>query len=165
MTARLDATGRWARLFLPFAAGYYLSYLLRNANAVIAPELTHELGLGADGLGLLTAAYLLAFAAFQIPLGVLLDRYGPRRVEAALLVIAALGAAVFAASENLLALAVGRGLIGLGVSACLMAGLKNFVLWYPRERQASLTAAIMVAGGLGALSASLPLEALLPALG
>jgi MFS family permease len=76
------------RLFLPFAAGYFLSYLLRNVNAVIAPELTRELGVSAADLGLLTSAYLLAFSAFQLPLGVLLDRYGPRRVEAALLLVA-----------------------------------------------------------------------------
>jgi hypothetical protein len=67
------------RLFLPFAAGYFLSYLLRNVNAIIAPELTRELGVSAADLGLLTSAYLLAFGAFQLPLGVLLDRYGPRR--------------------------------------------------------------------------------------
>ena len=82
------------RLFLPFAVGYFLSYLLRNVNAVIAPELTRELGVSAADLGLLTAAYLLAFSSFQLPLGVLLDRYGPRRVEAVLLLIAAAGSAL-----------------------------------------------------------------------
>ncbi|MDQ1342371.1 MAG: hypothetical protein QG571_989, partial [Pseudomonadota bacterium] len=72
----------WRRIFAPFAVGYFLSYLLRNANAVISPELTRDLGLSAADLGLLTSAYLLAFGAFQLPLGNLLDRYGPRRVEA-----------------------------------------------------------------------------------
>ena len=66
----------WPRVFLPFAAGYYLSYFLRNANAVIAPVLTRELELSAADLGLLTSTYLLVFGAFQIPLGILLDRYG-----------------------------------------------------------------------------------------
>ena len=86
----------WLRVFLPFAAGYYLSYLLRTVNAVIAPELTRELALSAADLGLLTSAYLLAFAAFQIPLGLLLDRHGPRRVEAGLLLVAAAGTLLFA---------------------------------------------------------------------
>lgn len=156
---------RWARLFLPFALGYYLSYLLRNANAVIAPVLTRELDLSAAHLGLLTSAYFFAFGAFQIPLGMLLDRYGPRRVEASLMLFAATGTLLFALGHGIGSLGVGRALIGLGVSACLMASLKHFSQWYPRERQSALTGAIMVSGGLGAISASVPLEALLPVLG
>src|SRR5512136_390379 len=128
----------WLRIFLPFAAGYFLSFLLRNANAVIAPELARTLGLGAADLGLLTSAYLLAFGVFQLPLGVLLDRYGPRRVEAGLLLVAAAGCAVFAASPGLSGLVAGRALIGLGVSACLMAAFKAFSLWFPVERIASV---------------------------
>lgn len=160
-----EPSSRWLRVFLPFAAGYYLSYLLRNANAVLAPELTRELGLTAADLGLLTSAYFLAFGAFQLPLGILLDRYGPRRVEATLLLFAAAGTLVFALGRDITGLAVGRALIGLGVSACLMAALKNFSQWYPAERQSSLTGAVMAAGGLGAITASVPLEATLPLLG
>lgn len=155
----------WKRIFAPFAAGYFLSYLLRNANAVISPELTHDLGLSAADLGLLTSAYLLTFGAFQLPLGILLDRYGPRRVEAGLLLICAAGTALFALGESMPQLTFGRALIGLGVSACLMASFKAFSLWFPIERQASLNAAIMAAGGLGAIAASSPLGALLPILG
>jgi MFS family permease len=146
------------RLFLPFAAGYFLSYLYRTANAVIGPVLARDLGLGDNALGLLTSTYFLAFGAAQLPLGMLLDRYGPRRVEAALLVLAATGAAVFAVSTTLGGLAGGRALIGLGVSACLMASFKAFSQWFPPERQASLTGWIMASGGLGALAAAKPLE-------
>src|SRR5512134_1446250 len=96
------------RLFLPFAAGYFLSYLLRNVNAVIAPELTRELGVSAADLGLLTSAYLLAFGAVQLPLGLALDRYGARRVESFLLLIAAAGCALFAAGTTLTELALAR---------------------------------------------------------
>jgi MFS family permease len=155
----------WLRVFAPFAAGYYLSYLLRNVNAVIAPELTRELALSAADLGLLTSAYLLAFGAFQLPLGLLLDRYGPRKVEASLLIIAAFGALAFSFSASLPALAGGRALIGLGVSACLMASFKAFSLWFPTERQASLNAAVMAAGGLGALTATTPIGWVLPTFG
>lgn len=148
----------WIRLFLPFAAGYFLSYLFRTANAVIGPVLAQELGLGDNALGLLTSTYFLAFGAAQLPLGMLLDRFGPRKVEAGLLVLAASGAAIFATSSTLGGLAVGRALIGLGVSACLMASFKAFALWFPPERQASLTGWVMASGGLGALAASKPLE-------
>lgn len=151
----------WIRLFLPFAGAYFLSYLYRTANAVIGPVLSDELSLGAADLGLLTSAYFLAFGAAQLPLGVLLDRFGPRRVEAALLLIAAAGAAIFAFGHGIGMLAFGRGMIGLGVSACLMAAFKSFSQWFPLERQASLTGWIMTSGTLGALAASAPLNAAL----
>ena len=152
------ASNAWIRLFLPFAAGYFLSYLFRTVNAVIGPVLARELGLADNALGLLTSTYFLAFGAAQLPLGMLLDRYGPRRVESGLLLLAAAGVAVFALSDSLGGLAVGRALIGLGVSACLMASFKAFALWFPPERQASLTGWVMASGGLGALAASKPLE-------
>lgn len=148
----------WLKLFLPFAGAYFLSYLYRTANAVIGPVLSTEMAVGAGSLGLLTGAYFLAFAAAQLPLGVLLDRFGARRVESGLLLIAASGAAVFGLGQSVAELAIGRGLIGLGVSACLMAAFKAFSLWFPVDRQASLTGWIMTAGGLGALAASRPLE-------
>src|SRR5438477_8506816 len=163
--SRSNTRVHWLRLFLPFAVGYYLSYLLRNANAVIAPELTRELSLTAADLGLLTSAYFFAFGAFQIPLGILLDRYGARRVEATLLLFAAAGTLVFGFGRDIAELSLGRALIGVGVSACLMAGLKQFSQWYPLERQSSLTGAIMTSGSLGAISASVPLEWLLPVFG
>ena len=149
------------RLFLPFAAAYFLSYHFRTANAVIGPVLADELALGAADLGLLTSAYFLGFGATQLPLGMLLDRFGARRVEATLLLFAAAGAALFASGTTITTLAVGRGLIGVGVSACLMASFKSFSQWFPPERQASLTGWIMSAGTLGALAASSPLDAAL----
>ena len=88
------------RVLGPFACGYFLSYLLRVVNAVVAPDLVRDLGLGAADLGLLTSAYFLAFAAFQLPLGILLDRFGARRTEAMLLLFAAAGCFVFAAAQG-----------------------------------------------------------------
>ena len=155
----------WFRLVPAYAAGYFLSYGLRSVNAVIAPELMQEMGISASGLGLLTSAYFLAFGLFQLPLGLLLDRFGPRRVEAVLLLVAAVGSALFAMGSSLQALALGRALIGLGVSACLMASFKAFSQWFPSERLPSLTATIMVAGGLGALTASVPVATALPLIG
>jgi predicted MFS family arabinose efflux permease len=154
----IDQRSLMLRLFLPFAAGYFLSYLYRTVNAVLGPVIAGELALPDNALGLLTSTYFLAFGAAQLPLGMLLDRFGPRRVEAGLLMIAALGAAVFALADGLTGLTLGRALIGLGVSACLMASFKAFVQWFPPERQASLTGWIMASGGLGALAAAKPLE-------
>jgi sugar phosphate permease len=148
-------------VFLPFAAGYCLSYAVRNVNAVIAPDLTASIGLTAASLGLLTSAYFLAFAAFQLPLGVLLDRFGPRRVESALLLCAAFGALLFSTGDSVVQLVVARAFIGLGVSACLMASFKAFVMWLPSERLPLVNGCIMAAGGLGALLATAPVQSLL----
>lgn len=148
-------------VFLPFALAYFLSYLYRTVNAVIADELTAALGVTAAGLGFLTSAYFIAFGLFQPPLGLLLDRYGPRRVECALLLVAAAGAALFALGGDLATLAVGRALIGLGVSACLMAALTANVMWWPRERLPLVNGLFLACGGLGAVFATTPVRMLL----
>ena len=154
MTARIPLL----RVFLPFALGYFLSYLFRVINAMITPDLVSELGLGAADLGLLTSAYFFSFALFQLPLGILLDHYGPRKTEAALLLIAAAGAAVFAMSSGTDGLVIGRALIGFGVSACLMAAFKAYTLWVPKERLPLINGFQMSAGGLGALAGTVPVE-------
>jgi predicted MFS family arabinose efflux permease len=149
------------KVFLPFACGYYLSYLYRTVNAIISPDLVREFGLGPDDLGLLTSSYFLTFAMFQLPLGILLDRYGPRRVNACLLMLAGTGAALFGLSQSMGGLIVARALIGLGVSGCLMSSMKVFTLWFPLNRLATLNGWLLSCGGLGALSATVPAEELL----
>jgi predicted MFS family arabinose efflux permease len=148
-------------VFCPFAAGYFLSYFFRNVNAVISRDLATEFALAPSNLGLLTSAYFLAFAAFQLPLGVLLDRYGPRRVLAALYCIAALGALVFGLAEGFAMLTLGRALIGLGVAGGLMGAIKAYTLWFPPGRLATLTGLHIAVGGIGGLTATAPVEALL----
>lgn len=147
-------------VLLPFAAGYYLSYLFRTINALIAGALTQELGLSPADLGLLTSVYFLAMAAVQIPLGILLDRYGPRRVQSGCLVFAAAGAAVFACAVSMAELMLGRALIGIGVATALMASLKAIVLWFPKERIALANGWVVMLGALGAVTATLPAESL-----
>ena len=155
------ALGKNLRVFIPFALGYFLSYLYRVVNAVLAPDLASELGIGPSELGLLTAAYFITFAAFQLPLGVLLDRFGPRKIESFLLIFAAAGAFVFSRAESVSGLVIGRALIGFGVSACLMAAFKAFVLWFRQERLPLINGIQMAAGGFGALTATAPVEAAL----
>jgi predicted MFS family arabinose efflux permease len=152
---------RILRCFFPFAAGYLMSYLLRGTNAVIGPQLATEFGLTAADIGVLTSAYFAAFAAAQIPLGVLLDRFGPRRVNAVLFAVAALGALVYARAGSVEALALGRALIGLGVCGGLMAGFKANTLYWPPERLVLANGILLAAGGVGAAFATLPLQALL----
>jgi predicted MFS family arabinose efflux permease len=153
------------RVVIVFAAAYFLSYAFRAINAVIAPALTADLQLSNADLGLLSSAYFVGFACLQLPLGVWLDKYGPRRTESALLVFAALGAAIFASSSTLTGLWVGRALIGIGVSACLMAPLKAYRVWYPPERQSQLASWMLVFGTCGALATTVPVAMLLPLIG
>jgi predicted MFS family arabinose efflux permease len=109
--------------------------------------------------------YFLIFGAAQIPIGILLDRFGPRRVQSGLLLIAALGAALFGASNGFLSLLLARAMIGLGVAAALMAGLKAIVLWFPREQVALMNGYMIMLGALGAVTATRPAEWLLSAMG
>lgn len=150
-----------ATVLLPFGCGYFLSYLFRTVNAVISPQLETDLGIGRADLGLLTGIYFISFAAVQIPLGMMLDRYGPRRIQAGLLLIAALGSVAFAMGDGFWALIVGRALIGVGVSACLMAALKATALWFPEERLPLVNNLIGGFGALGAVAATVPVDALM----
>jgi MFS family permease len=152
-------------VFCPFAAGYFLSFFFRNVNAVISKDLARDFALSSSDLGFLTATYFLTFAAFQLPLGVLLDRFGPRRVLAALYCIAGIGALIFGLAQDFTMLSIGRALIGLGVSGGLMGAIKAFTLWFPLSQLASLNGLYLAAGGIGGLSATAPVEALLGPLG
>jgi len=150
----------FAIVLVPFGLGYFLSYLFRTVNVVIAPDLAADLRLTAADLGLLTSIYFVLFAAFQTPLGVILDRYGPRRVQVILLFVAALGSVLFAISDSMLVLTIARSLIGLGVSGCLMAALKANAQWFPVARLPFVNACTMSFGTFGALTATIPVEML-----
>jgi MFS family permease len=151
-------------VFLPFASGYFLSYYFRTVNAVLAGRLMSDLGLDAAQLGLMTAAYFLIAAAAQLPLGFVLDRYGPRRVQSCCLLVAGLGAYLFANAHDLVALFIARGLIGLGVASALLAGLKALAMSCPPQRLGLFNGLFMSLGATGAIAASLPTEALLQSL-
>lgn len=142
----------------PFSLGYFFSYLYRAVNAVVAPDLVRDLGLTASELGLLTSAYLLAFAVFQLPLGLLLDRFGPRRVQAALVALGGVGALLFAGAWDVLTLSLARALIGVGFAGGLMSSFKAVVLWVPAPRRALANACVMSLGAVGVIASSAPTE-------
>lgn len=147
--------------FLPFALGYFLSFLFRSLNAIVAPVLRSELGLDDSAIGVITSTYLAAFALAQLPAGVALDRYGPRLVAATMLLVAALGAIVFGLGRDSITLSIGRALIGLGVSVALMSGFKANVLYWPISRLPLVNGFMMTFGGLGAAMATRPAQWLL----
>lgn len=154
----LSAATLALRVSLPFAAGYFLSYLYRTVNAVLAPEIGRTINLDAADIGLMTGIYFISFAAAQLPLGIVLDRFGPRRVEAILLAFAAAGALAFSLADGVPALVIGRALVGFGVSSCLMAALKANVQFFPSSRLPLMNGIILGAGGLGAVAATAPVQ-------
>ena len=123
--------GVWAlRVFLSFAFAYFLSYAFRAVNAVIAPELMADIQISHSELGLLSSAYFVGFAVMQIPIGLALDRYGARKTESVLLLLALLGSAIFAYADSLWGLTIGRQLNRVVVSASLMASFSAYSRWY-----------------------------------
>lgn len=154
-----------AASFLAFAAGYFLSYLFRTINGPIADHLMRDLHLDTRNLGLLTSVYFLTFTIAQLPYGPLVDRFGPRRLQAIVLTVGAVGAALFAVGQNLPTLILARALIGIGTSGALMAGLKALSLWVPAEWRALANGGFIMFGGLGAMASTLPVDLLLPMIG
>jgi MFS family permease len=154
-----------AAMFGAFAFTYFFSALLRAVTATLAPVFSSELGLGAGDLGLLAGAYFLGFAAMQLPLGRALDRFGPRRTLLALLLLAVLGCAAFALAEGLTGLIAARALIGVGVSACLMAPLTCYRRHLSPAAQLRSNSWMLMTGSLGMLASTLPVQWLLPVLG
>lgn len=147
-----------AVVFWWLTAAYFMSYFFRSTNAVIAPDLIRELGLSAADLGLMTSFFYAAFALAQIPIGLGLDRFGPRVMQPVLLGIAVAGSLIFASAHSLAMLSLARALLGVGLGGSLMAAFKAFSLWYPANRNATVTGFLMALGALGALAAARPLE-------
>lgn len=145
------------RVFLLFSAGYFVSYVFRGVNLGFAPLITHELGLSAADLGLLTSLYFLGFAGAQIPAGVLLDHFGSRRVTAGMLLFAAAGIGVFGAAHTLGAMMLGRLLIGVGVSVCLGAAFKALAQHFEAARLPFVNGLVMAVGGMGGVVVGSPL--------
>src|SRR4051794_21302396 len=147
-----------ASVFFPFASGYLMSYLFRTVNGPLGERLIAEFHLNASQLGLLTSVYFLAFAASQLPLGLLIDHYGPRRVQIGLCLLAAAGALVFAVADSTPTLILGRTLIGLGTAAGLVAGLKALNMAVPHDRLMLGNGFYIMCGGLGAMAGTYPVS-------
>lgn len=162
LRAPRSSLGQASAAVLAFAFAYFLSALLRAVTATLAPVFSSELGLQPSDLGLLAGAYFLGFAAMQLPLGRALDRFGPRRVLLALLSVAIVGCLGFAQAGGLGTLIAARLLIGMGVSACLMAPLTCYRHLFDPGMQLRLNSWMLMTGSLGMLASTLPVQTVLP---
>ncbi|MCE2878867.1 MAG: MFS transporter [Comamonadaceae bacterium] len=152
-------------VFLAFAMGYFSSAVVRAVIATLSPVLTQEFGLTAADLGLLGGGFFLGFASTQLLLGAWLDKYGPGRVAVCFLAVAVLGCLAFPLSNNFAALLASRVLLGVGVSACLMAPLTGFRRWYEPAQMLRANSWMLMVGSLGMVCATLPVQWLLPLVG
>ena len=160
-TVRMNGIHLVFAVFIPFAFGHYLSLLLRNMNAVLAPDLVAALALDSGQLGVLTSVFFLAYALVQLPVGMALDRYGSRIVQVVLLSLAAAGALLFACGDSFGELAVARALIGLGLGGCFMSAVKVISSSVTPARVPSVHGYLIAIGGLGSATATLPVRAAL----
>lgn len=136
---------------------YFSSQFFRSANAVIAPDLSRELSLGAAQLGLMTSLFYAAFSGVQLPLGAALDRFGGRVVTPSLMLVAAGGSLLFGTGHSFVVLALGRALIGMGMAGVYMGSLKIFSRWFDIRGFASASSFLVALGAVGSLAAATPL--------
>jgi predicted MFS family arabinose efflux permease len=159
--SRMSGVAMFFSVFLPFAFGHYLSLLLRNMNSVLAPNLVSSLGLDSGQLGLLTSAFFFTYALVQLPVGIALDHYGPRKVQLLLMTSAAAGALLFARGDSFAELVAARALIGLGLGGCFMSAVKVISSWIAPAKVPSVHGYLIAVGGLGSATATLPVRAAL----
>ncbi len=150
---------------LPLALVNFINQASRSLMALIGPLLAVEFSLSAADLGLLGAILFVAYGLMQLPVGVALDLYGPRRVQCASAALACLGFVLSAVADGPFMLGAGRFLTGLGIASGLIGLIKGHTLWFPRERVAALTGAGVFVGGIGGLFATVPMQLVLPSIG
>jgi MFS family permease len=154
-----------ARVTFPLAAANFMNQAARTVMAIVGPVLAVELHLSAIELGVLAACMFGSYAIVQLPLGVALDAFGPRRVQAVLMSLAAIGFAIFALSPGFAGLVLARIVVGVGISAGLMAVIKGNADWFERRRVAHVTGIASALGALGSTLTTSPVQAMLPTVG
>jgi len=165
MDKKILSTKKAVLVFFVFACGYFLSCFLRAITATLSPLLSSEFNLTAGDLGLLAGGYFLGFASMQIPLGYLLDNYGPKKIVSSFLLIAIIGTGSFALAESFTGLLISRFFIGAGVSACLMGPLTGYRIWFADNYQQRANAWMLMVLSMGFVFSTLPVQILLPMIG
>ena len=152
-------------IFCVFAFGFFISNLLRSITATLTPVLTSDFDLSAGNLGLLAGGYFLGFSLMQIPAGLLLDKYGPKKVVAYLLLIALVSTISFAFAKSFTGLLISRFFIGVGVAACLMGPLTGYRVWFEDKYQQRANSWMLMVASFGFVISTLPVQILLPIIG
>ncbi|MEM7379300.1 MAG: MFS transporter [Pseudomonadota bacterium] len=145
--------------------GFAYAFVQRVAPSVMTGELMRDLGVGAAALGTLSAMYFYSYALIQLPVGMLLDRFGPRKLLSVAMAVCALASWVFASSDSLVSASMSRALVGAAVAFCFVGTLTIINLWLPPNRFATLAGLVQSIGMVGAMVGQAPLRALVDAVG
>jgi sugar phosphate permease len=155
---------RWI-IFILATSHFFLSQFYRTSNAVIATQLIQDLSLDTEGLGFLSASFFYGFAATQIPIGLLLDKVGPRKLMTTLSLLGILGAFVFSLADSLSMGLIGRILLGIGMACNLMGTFKLLTKWFEPLVFATLSGLVISVGTMGNIVATTPLVLLVEQMG
>lgn len=134
------------------AVFYCYEYYLRVAPSVIHPELMQTFNLSQAGLGVLVSYYYLAYVPLQIPVGLMMDFWGPRRVLTVACLLCAIGTYIFAGTDQLWMAKFGRFMVGFGSAFAYVGVLKIANLWLPRKYFAMVAGLCTALGMFGAMS-------------
>jgi len=163
MTVSRTIGGRAWLIWFIGALSFGYAFFQRVAPSVMVDELMAAFAVSGAVLGNLAAIYLYAYAGLQIPIGAMLDRYGPRRMLSLAALIAGAGAVVFATAESVTSAYIGRLLVGIGSAVGFVGTLKLVAVWFPADRYAfvsGLTFLIaMLSGALGQAPLALLVDA------
>lgn len=152
-------------IFIVLNMLYQMSMFFRSTNAVIAESLRGDFAASSEQLSLITSAYAFAFAIMQLPIGGLLDRFGPRRMTAIMMLLPAVGAIVFASAGSVSMLVAGEVLIGAGCAVSLMGAVVIFTRWFRPGSMATLIALYTGFGNLGFMLSTTPLALMVAGVG
>ena len=144
--------------WLTGAMFFFYAWVLRVAPSVMVEELMRDFAVGAAVLGNLSAAYFYGYAGMQIPVGLLLDRFGPRRLMTGAALVCAGGCVLFATGESLTAAIAGRFLIGASAAFSLVGAMAVAGQWFPADRFAVFSGLAMAAGMVGGVFGQAPLR-------
>jgi predicted MFS family arabinose efflux permease len=147
---------RGPRVVVAAIAITIVSQFFRASTSTLGPELIEDLSLSPEGLGLANAAFFIALLASQIPIGMLFDRLGPRRVVTALSVLTVLGALLHAVATSEHVFVLARLLVGLGCAGSFMASVVLCVRWYPGKSFATMLSRVFALSNIGYLLAGTP---------
>ncbi len=144
-------------IFALIFSGYLLVYFHRLCPAVLALDIQEAFSIGGALMGVMASAYFYPYALMQLPTGLLVDRWGPRRIVSSFLVIAGVGAFLMAYTDSLALAVFGRVLVGLGVATLFVSNFKLISAWFSPKQFVIVGGFFMTMGGMGALLASAPL--------
>ncbi len=139
---------------------YTYEYLLRIEPSIMVQQLMHKYDVNAAGLGLLVSLYYIAYTPMQLFVGMITDRYGPRRVLTGAIMLCAIGALVFYYAANIYLAGAGRFLIGFGSAFAFVGVLKLGTIWLPRKRFALFAGLATALGMVGAMVGDVELSLL-----